>query len=107
MRCYPDRLGCKQGRYGDKQARTPKQTTAYSSSICGRLHSSLFLPIITEHSGRELIPISKRPLSEEEMEWVRQSLSSGKAFVEFRLPQLFAVSKCPWGNCRTIGVEPV
>jgi hypothetical protein len=48
-----------------------------------------------EHIGRELIPIPKRPRSEEEMEWVRQSLSSRKEFAEFRLPQLFAVSKCP------------
>jgi hypothetical protein len=60
-----------------------------------------------EHIWRELVPIPKRPLSEEEMEWVRQSLSSRKELVEFRLPQLFAVSKCPCGTCRTLGLEPV
>ena len=60
-----------------------------------------------KHIGRELIPIPKRSLSEEEMEWVRQSLSSRKEFAEFQLPQLFAVSKCPCGTCRTVGLEPV
>jgi hypothetical protein len=60
-----------------------------------------------KHIWRELVPIPKRPLSEEEMEWARQSLSSHKEFVEFLLPQLFAVSKCPCGTCRTVGLEPV
>ena len=60
-----------------------------------------------EHIWRELIPIPNRPLSEEEMEWVRQGLGSRKEFVEFRLPQLFAVSRCPCGTCRTVGLEPV
>jgi hypothetical protein len=59
-----------------------------------------------KHIWRELIPIPRRPLSEEEMEWVRQSLSSRKEFAEFQLPQLFAVSKCPCGTCRTVGLEP-
>jgi hypothetical protein len=31
---------------------------------------------------------------------------SRKEFVEFRR-QLFAVSKCPCGTCRTVGLEPV
>ena len=60
-----------------------------------------------EHIWRELIPIPKRPLSEKEMEWVRQSLSSRKEFVDFQVPQLFAVSKCPCGTCRTVGLEPI
>src|SRR5271169_1056012 len=60
-----------------------------------------------EHIWRELIPIPRQPLSEEEMEWVGQSLSSRKEFVEFRLPQLFAVAKCPCGTCRTVELEPV
>ena len=30
-----------------------------------------------------------------------------RSVVEFRLPQLFAVSKCPCGTCRTVGLEPV
>jgi hypothetical protein len=60
-----------------------------------------------EHIGRELVPIPRRPLSDEEMEWARQSLSSRKEFADFRLPQLFAVSKCPCGTCRTVGLEPV
>jgi hypothetical protein len=60
-----------------------------------------------EHIGRELIHIPKRPLLKEQMEWVRQSLSSRKELAEFRLPQLFAVSKCPCAICRAIGLEPV
>src|SRR6059058_653949 len=59
------------------------------------------------HIFRELMPIQKQPLSEEEMGWVRQSLSSRKDFVGFHLPQLFAVAKCPCGTCRTLGLEPV
>jgi len=59
------------------------------------------------HIFRELMPIQKQALSEEEMGWVRQSLSSRKDFVGFHLPQLFAVAKCPCGTCRTLGLEPV
>src|SRR5207253_1436976 len=59
------------------------------------------------HIFRGLMPIQKQPLSEEEMGWVRQSLSSRKDFVGFHLPQLFAVAKCPCGTCRTLGLEPV
>ena len=60
-----------------------------------------------EHISRELISIPKRPLYEEEMDWVRQSLSSRKEFVNFRVPQLFAISKCPCGTCRTVGLEQI
>ncbi len=60
-----------------------------------------------EHIARDLIPTPKRPLSENEMEWVRQSLRSRKVFVDFLVPQLFAVSKCPCGTCRTVGLEPI
>jgi hypothetical protein len=60
-----------------------------------------------EHIGRELVPIPRRPLSDEEMEWVRQSLGSRIEFADFLLPQLFAVSKCPCGTCRTVGLEPL
>jgi len=60
-----------------------------------------------EHIGRELTPWPKRPLSEEEMEWVKQSLGSRKELLGFAVPQLFAVSKCPCGTCRTVGLEPI
>lgn len=60
-----------------------------------------------EHIGRELVRIPRRALTEEEMEWVRQSLCCQKDFVDFLVPQLFAVSKCPCGTCRTIGLEPL
>jgi hypothetical protein len=60
-----------------------------------------------EHIGREPVAIPRRPLSDEEMEWVRQSLSSRKEFADFPLPQLFAVAKCPCGTCRTVGLAPV
>ena len=60
-----------------------------------------------EHIWRELVPIPKRALTEEEMEWVRESLHSRKDFADFLIPQLFAVSKCPCGTCRTVGLEPL
>jgi len=41
------------------------------------------------------------------MEWVRESLHSRKDFADFLIPQLFAVSKCPCGTCRTVGLEPL
>src|SRR5208283_1246864 len=61
----------------------------------------------TEHIWRELVPAPKRPLSIEEMDWVRQSLGSRMDFVDFSLPQLFAISKCPCRTCRTVGLEPI
>jgi hypothetical protein len=60
-----------------------------------------------EHIWRELIPICRRPLSDQEMEWVRQSLGSRREFADFAIPQLFAISKCPCGTCRTVGLEPL
>jgi hypothetical protein len=60
-----------------------------------------------DHIGRELIPIPKRPLSAEEMGWVRQSMGSRKELLAFAIPQLFATSKCPCGTCRTVGLEPI
>ena len=60
-----------------------------------------------EHIFRELTPTPKRPLSKEEMEWVKQSLGSRKQLLDFAVPQLFVVSKCPCGTCRTVGLEPV
>jgi len=59
------------------------------------------------HIGRKLSAIPKRPLTEEEMVWVRESLSSRKELLDFAVPQLFAVSKCPCGTCRTVGLEPI
>jgi hypothetical protein len=60
-----------------------------------------------EHIFREVIPIPKRPLSAEEMEWVRQSLGARKELLDFEVPQLFAISKCPCGTCRTVGLEAI
>jgi hypothetical protein len=60
-----------------------------------------------EHIWRELFPIPRRALTEEEMEWVRQSLRSRRDLADFLVPQLFAVSKCPCGTCRTVGLEPL
>ena len=58
-----------------------------------------------KHIWRELVPTPRRPLSAEEMEWVRQSLGSRKDLLDFCVPQLFAISKCPCGTCRTVGLE--
>jgi len=41
------------------------------------------------------------------MEWLSQSLHSRKDLADFLVPQLFAVSKCPCGTCRTVGLEPL
>jgi hypothetical protein len=60
-----------------------------------------------KHIGRKLSAIPKRPLTQEEMVWVKQSLGSRKELVDFAVPQLFAVSKCPCGTCRTVGLEPI
>ena len=60
-----------------------------------------------DHIGRALISIPRRPLTEEEMEWVRLGLRSRKEFANLSIPQLFAVSRCPCGTCRTLGLEPV
>jgi len=60
-----------------------------------------------EHIWRELVPTPMRPLSGEEMDWVRQCLGSRKELLDFSVSQLFAVSKCPCGTCRTVGLEPV
>lgn len=60
----------------------------------------------SDHIWRELVPSPIRPLSDEEMEWVRQSLNSRTEFVDFTIPQLFATSKCPCGTCRTVGLQP-
>lgn len=59
------------------------------------------------HIWRELTPISKRRLSDDEMNWVTQSLSANKELKDFLAPQLFAVSKCPCGTCRTVGLDPI
>src|SRR5712671_6955983 len=59
------------------------------------------------HIGRKLSAVPKRPLTEEEMVWVRESLSSRKELLDFAVPQLFAVSKCPCRTCRTVGLEPI
>jgi hypothetical protein len=61
----------------------------------------------TEHIWRELVPIPRRPLSAQEMEWVRQSLRGQPRFADFSVPQLFAISKCPCGTCRTVGLAPI
>jgi len=60
-----------------------------------------------KHIWRELVATAKRPLSAEEMGWVRESLGSRKDLLDFSVPQLFAVSKCPCGTCRTVGLEPI
>jgi hypothetical protein len=41
------------------------------------------------------------------MKWVTQSLSANKELKDFLAPQLFAVSKCPCGTCRTVGLDPI
>jgi len=61
----------------------------------------------TGHIWRELVPIPRRMLTEEEMEWVRQSLRPRAELANFSIPQLFAISKCPCGTCRTVGLEPM
>ena len=61
----------------------------------------------TEHIWRDLVPIPRRKLTEEEMEWVRESLRPRTELANFSIPQLFAISKCPCGTCRTIGLEPI
>src|SRR5262249_22337183 len=61
----------------------------------------------TEHIWRELVPIPRRMLTEQEMEWVRQSLRPRTELANFSIPQLFAISKCHCGTCRTVGLEPI
>jgi hypothetical protein len=46
-----------------------------------------------EHIWRELVPIPRRALTEEEMEWVKQSLRSRKDLAGFLVPQLFESEK--------------
>ena len=70
-----------------------------------RKRKELKVVLNREHIWRELVPIPRRALTEEEMEWVRQSLRSQKDLADFLIPQLFAVSKCPCGTCRTVGLE--
>lgn len=41
------------------------------------------------------------------MESVSRSLRSRNDLADFLVPQLFAVSKCPCGTCRTLGLEPL
>jgi hypothetical protein len=57
-----------------------------------------------EHIWRELVPIPRRALTEEEMEWVRQSLRPRAEFANFSIPQLFAIAKCPCETCRCVGL---
>jgi hypothetical protein len=40
-----------------------------------------------EHIWREPVPISRRALTQEEMEWVRQSLRARKELADFSVPQ--------------------
>jgi len=98
---FPDGRAHSAARQARPSERPPNPHKWDRIAVCGFAIKNPKQPKVVfnqEHISRELTPIPKRPLSAEEMEWVRQSLEARKELLDFGVPQLFAISKCPCGT---------